>query len=213
MGMSIREALDQFELDNRARRLSPRTLEYHRFALTPFVAWCESHDARTVGGITPALIRAYLVSLQDRQLADNTIHGSARAIKRFLNFCVQEELIALSPMRKVRMPTIAKRILPAFTEAEVERLLAASWSKRDEAVILVLLDTGLRASEFVALDGSDVDLARGTVHVRQGKGGKDRTVYLGQQSREALGRYLEHRTIRPSGALWRNRRGEGRLTT
>lgn len=208
MSTSIRDALAQFELDNRSRRLSPHTLEHHRFHLGRFAAWCEAHDANTVGAITAPLIRACLVAMQDRNLSPHTVHGTARVIKRFLNFCVGEELIAQSPMRRVAMPRIPKTILPAFSEADVRRLLDACLTERDRAAILVLLDTGLRASEFIALDGSDVDLALGTVKVRQGKGGKDRTVYLGHRSREALGRYLQ----RADGPLWRNPRNGRRLT-
>lgn len=208
MSTSIRDALAQFELDNRSRRLSPHTLKHHRFHLGRFAAWCEANDANTVGAITAPLIRACLVAMQARNLSPHTVHGTARVIKRFLNFCVGEELIGQSPMRRVAMPRIPKTILPAFSEADVRRLLDACLTERDRAAILVLLDTGLRASEFVALNGQDVDLAIGTVKVRHGKGGKDRVTYLGHQSREALGRYLQQ----ADGPLWRNPRDGRRLT-
>lgn len=212
----ISDALALFELDNRARRFSPRTHQFYRFHLTPFAAWCAGHNAATVDAVTPALIRGYLVHLQDpdRGLADNTIHGSARAIKTFFNFCVREELIERSPMRKVTMPKVGKVILPAFTVDDARRLLAACETIRDRAAILFLLDTGLRASEFINLDGQDVDLHLGSVRVRRGKGDKDRMVYLGAHAAKALARYYL-RVGKPGKdePVWRGEKGGYRLTT
>ena len=87
------------------------------------------------------------------------------------------------------MPKVDKRILPAFTEAEVKQLLAACSGSRDKAIVLFLLDTGCRASEFIGLNGGDVDLKDGTARIRQGKGRKDRVVYLGSRTRRAMLRY------------------------
>ncbi len=109
-------------------------------------------------------------------------------------------------MRRVKMPRLDNRILPAFTEADVKALLDACLSGRDKAIVLFLLDTGLRASEFVALNLGDVDMASGAVMVRQGKGGKDRQVYLGAKTRQTLQRHLRRRRdAEPMGAsspLW-----------
>jgi integrase/recombinase XerD len=70
--------------------------------------------------------------------------------------------------------------------------------KRDQAIILTLLDTGLRASELSALKVNDVDLKSGKVQVKHGrlggaKGGKGRIVYLGKAARRAVWRYLAER--------------------
>lgn len=92
------------------------------------------------------------------------------------------------------------------------RLVKHAGGRRDRAIVLCLLDTGCRASEFVALSVGDVDTAAGAVMVRRGKGGKDRTVYLGVQARKALLRYLATRQApAPSLPLWVTIRG-GRLT-
>lgn len=68
-------------------------------------------------------------------------------------------------MAKVAMPELDKRILPAFQTDDVKRLLSACRNKRDRAAVLFLADTGLRASEFLNLNGGDVDLAMGTVQI------------------------------------------------
>lgn len=211
--ISLDGAYEIFMLDNRARRFTPKTLEFYRCQLQPFFAWCAQRDAARVEGVTPTLIRSYLVSLQERGLKDTSINSAARAIRAFLNFCVREELIVRSPMRKVAMPRIDRRILPALSVEEVDRLLAACRKPRDRAIVLFLLDTGVRSAEFVNLNAGDVDLASGEVRIRQGKGRKDRVTYMGLQSRKELHKCLTRRgALDPAEALWVNASTGARLT-
>jgi integrase/recombinase XerD len=72
---------------------------------------------------------------------------------------------------------------------------------RDAAILLCLLDTGARASEILAMDLTDANIARGAILVRHGKGGKPREVYLGKNSRTSLRRYLKQRKD-DNPALW-----------
>ena len=97
-----------------------------------------------------------------------------------------EDLIASNPMRKVRMPRLPKGIPPAFSEEDVNQLIAACTNYRDRAVVLFLLDSGCRAAEFIALNIEDVDLDEGIVHIRLGKGKRERTTYIGDSARNAL---------------------------
>lgn len=77
---------------------------------------------------------------------------------------------------------------------------------RDRAILLVLLDTGLRASELTALVYRDYDEKRGRLHVRHGKGDKERVVFLGDTSRMALWRYLAMREkLTPQSPLFATR--------
>jgi len=156
--------------------------------LGKFVTWCtENRNVATVDAITAAVVRAYLVHEQGRGLSPWTVHGAARAIRAFLRFCADDGLIDAAP--KFSMPKLPKETLPAFDPADVARLLDACEVTRDKLIVLTLLDTGLRAAELVALDGRDIDPATGAVNVRQGKGRKDRTVYLGTRTRRELARY------------------------
>ena len=118
-------ALASFLLDGEARRLTAATLTFYRDQLEPFLRHLHELHHSTLTAITPNDIRAYLVALQDRELADNSIHAAARAIKAFLNFCVREELLAVSPMGKVRMPKRDDKILPAFSPDDVKKILSA----------------------------------------------------------------------------------------
>jgi len=84
----------------------------------------------------------------------------------------------------------------------------AFFGDRDRAVLLCLLDTGCRASEFTAIAVEDIDLSTGQILVRAGKGGKPRMVFLGFKSRRALATYLRHVGNREESApLWVTREG------
>jgi site-specific recombinase XerD len=79
---------------------------------------------------------------------------------------------------------------------------------RDQAIMLCLLDTGCRASEFLSIDIGDVNFADGSVQLRHTKGRKACVVFLGAKSRREVLRYLRHRTdARPSSVLWTTRSG------
>ncbi len=205
--------LDSFLIDCRARRLAAGTIDFYRAKLRVFLAYLQGEEVQTVDAITPAVIRAYLAGMQDRGLKAHTQHASARAIRTWCNWLAAEGEIAQSPMKRVRMPKLDNPILPAFTPEEVQALLDACLISRDKAIVFVLLDTGVRARELLALDVGDVDLTTGAVMVRQGKGGKDRIVYLGAKTRQALQRYLRRRqdvSMGASSPLWVSRSG-GRL--
>jgi site-specific recombinase XerD len=64
---------------------------------------------------------------------------------------------------------------------------------RDATILLCLLDTGARANEFLSVNLDDINQARGDILIRQGKGRKTRTVYIGKLSKRALRRYLNQR--------------------
>lgn len=195
---TIEAAYETFLLDMRAQRFTQSTIDFYRYRLTAFIAWGNAHRANTLADITPTLLRSYLVHLQDRELADYSQHAAARAIRAFLNFCVREELLPLSPMHKVKMPKVDKRILPALSVADVKKLVKACKSERDKAIVLFLLDTGVRAAEFVRLNIADMDTDSGEIRVKQGKGRKDRPVYLGAKALRQLTRYLSRRKQRKS---------------
>ena len=184
---TLLDAINLHLLDCRSSGFTAKTLHFYRHELGKFQTRC---PVCLIDQIEPTHIKQYIVSLQEDGLKDTSVNCAARALRAFFYYCEREGLLATSPMRRVRMPRIAKKILPAYTEQDVHRLLAATAdNERNHAIMLVLLDTGLRSAELLNLRGDDID-REGTVHVRQGKGRKDRTVYLGARSQKALLRYF-----------------------
>ncbi|MCO6449312.1 MAG: tyrosine-type recombinase/integrase [Caldilineales bacterium] len=193
MPLHISQAMATFLLDAQARRLTASTLSFYRYQLQPFIAFLAEHDVVWPEHITPHHIRAYLVVLQRRGLKDNSVHAAARAIRRFCRFLVVEGLIPINPMQNVEMPRRAKHILPALDASDVEKLLQACTHARDGAIVLFLLDTGCRASELTNLNVGDVNIDADSVLIREGKGRKDREVFIGRATARQLVRYYRER--------------------
>lgn len=208
--LSLADTLASFTAARQAMGVTSRTLDFYRDTLPPFIAWCEAHGAPTIDAVTADHIRRYLVTLQERNLAAWTVHGAARAIKSLLRFAAADELIAVAP--KFTMPKLPKGILPAFEPSDIQKLLGVAERDRDKAIILFLLDTGIRAAEFVALRGGAVDISTGAVVVQTGKGQKGRMVYLGAKSRRALLKHWQERKPSATAALWVSSTTGERLT-
>jgi integrase/recombinase XerD len=143
-------SLEGFLLSREAMRCTPKTLEHYRYTLGSFTEYLADQDIHDVADITPHDIRAYLVGLQHRGLKDTTQHIHARGIRAWLNWLVDEGELDISPMKRVAMHRLEKRIPPPFSPREVQTLLAACDQRtvlgaRNYAIILTLLDTGLRA--------------------------------------------------------------------
>ncbi len=199
----LEQAALSFYLDRKANGRSSYTLTWYKTYVSALVDWLAEQGVTELGRITPTHIRSWLIELRERKLADRTIHHHASAARTFLNFCVDEGLLATSPMARVKMPALPKDILPAFSPEDVQRLIKFADTIRDRAIVLCLLDSGCRKNEFVALNVRDVDIEAGTVTVKQGKGKKDRTTFIGTKARRALNKYLNERPgHKPSDPLW-----------
>lgn len=222
----LEAALTAFLLDREARRCTPKTLEHYLYTVGGFVAFLAAQSVTTPQAITPHDVRAYLVSLQARGLKDTTQHAHARGIKAWLRWLVAEGDLDANPMDRVAMPRLERRIPPPFTPEDVRRLLAAcdrhtARGARDYALVLTLLDSGLRSAECCALRVGDVNLRTGLALV-MGKGRKQRQVRVGAKARGAIVRMLGWREDatgdgRGAAPMWMgydvNRRPRGALTT
>lgn len=206
------DAFDMFMLDCEARRLTPATRQFYQYKLAPFVRWCEAEGLHALHELTAHHIRRYLISVSRRNLTSQYQHNIARAIRAFLNYCVRDELIEKSPFDKVQMPRLEKKILDALSPADIHAILRNCLSERDKALCLFLLDSGVRASELVALNVGDIDLKTGIVLVRLGKGQKARNTYIGARTRKQLKRYwAERRDTRPHTPAFASEFKTGRL--
>lgn len=207
-----------FMLDCESRGFAPKTIEFYSDRLGLFLRYCDGQEATTLADLTPTLIRSFLAGLQQRQkrgeLSSATVHSYARAIRTFCYFLVREDLLAVSPFAKVKMPKLESKVLPALTAGEVQSILKVCKYERDKAIVLFMLDTGVRAGELCALNVSDVD-GEGAVTVRMGKGQKGRVTYAGAKTRKQLLRYFAlERGGRPAhdDPLFVSQKGKARLT-
>lgn len=191
--------VELFILDRRAAGLSSRTVDYYIDKLKPFIEFCEGQLIKSVLKVDAQVLREYMLSLAGSGHNKGGQHAHYRAVRAFLYWFELEMEPAgwKNPIKKVRAPKVPQEILKPVKIDEVKELLKACdksniFGLRDAAIFYMLFDTGLRASELLSLNRSDVDQI-GTVTVRHGKGGKDRIVFIGKKSRLALRRYLNAR--------------------
>jgi site-specific recombinase XerD len=199
----LEQALSIFLMDLKAAGRSSSTIRFYQREVALFSRFLGASPLHA----SPDDLRRYFVHLRDLRNA----HGLAaawRALRAFYNWAAREGFIPESPMRALTPPRPPQDVLPAIPEEHIKKMLAAAASWRDRAIILVLLDTGLRASELLRLRIKDVDLESGVIIVR-GKGGHAAPVYLGNRSRAALTRYLalERQNPQPDEPLFVSARG------
>ncbi|MCO6451007.1 MAG: tyrosine-type recombinase/integrase [Caldilineales bacterium] len=206
-------ATKSFLLSREAMGCTGQTLAWYRNYLGKITDYFLSEGLTNVTSIRPDHVRRLYVDLQHKGLAEQTIFNYATVLKAYCNYLVEEGMLEVSPMDKVKMPRLPRRIMPAFSPDDVAKLVDACLNNRDAAIVLCLLDSGCRAAEFVALNIGDVDVENGTVSIHRGKGKKDRVTFLGAKARKALLRCLMERTdVKPGAPLWQSHNTGERLT-
>lgn len=140
-----------------------------------------------------------------------TVKTYHRILRAFFNWLVAEGEIEQSPMERIPAPVDRPDEIQPFTREQLEKLLkAADRSKhplRDEAILLLLMDTGMRAEELCSLTWDDVNLQEAYCRIRDGKGGKGRVAPLAPATKRALYKYLNEREYEPNTALFLSDRG------
>ncbi|MBV8561781.1 MAG: tyrosine-type recombinase/integrase [Actinobacteria bacterium] len=178
--------------------LSDATRRAYRNDVEEFARWLGDRPLDAVDVRTLVDYTAYLGSARNGRgkLAPATVARKLAAVRAFLRH-------ALGPARvpDARLaPKRGRRLPDAPREAEVERVLDSlagdgPLELRNRALIELVYSAGLRSAEAVGLDLGDVDFEQELVHVRSGKGGKDRVVPLGEEAAHWVARYL--RDARP----------------
>jgi len=209
----LHRAADVFLLDREVQGCTRLTLVWYRTYVDRLVTWLTSQGVNSPDAVTLDHLRAYMHHVQARGLAPKTVHHHAAATKIFTKWLHGEGLATTDPGARLPRPKVPKKVLPALSKEDVAKLLQACDCERDKALLLFMLDTGARRTETAEVNVGDVDTRTGAVIIRQGKGQKGRTVYLGVQSRRTVARYLlTLADARPDAPLWTSLNTGDRLT-
>lgn len=182
--VALRDAWTDFILSRQAMQCTTRTLENYQWVLGKFITWLENQGITAPDQVTARHVRQYLALYADK--SDWYLNGHARAIRTLLRFWHKEGYLP-QPIT-FDMPKVRQKRLPFLTAEQVKQVLAMC-NTREKAIILLIVDSGLRRQEVCNLNRSDIDLQTGVVRVRQGKGRKDRIVVIGATTRRALLKY------------------------
>jgi site-specific recombinase XerD len=219
---ALPDLLAAWVLDARAGNQSPQSLD-KKDVVVRQLHWFLGH--RSFESCGAFELRQFLVYLQEGHTEPGGRWGIARltaplrpvtvrdyyiTLHAFFAWLERQGLLPASPMERIGAPEYNRDDIEPFTPQQVEALKAQTRGtdhpRRDLAILLFFLDTGVRASELCALRLSDVDRLQRSARV-MGKGRKKRTVYFGAKTAGVLWRYLQEYPRDESGPLFLSDRG------
>ncbi len=205
---SLETALNLWNEDSRAQGFSERYVYTRTSILKNFFWWLSNAEGAelTAESLTPSTIRGFLAYLREpapdgrfgsshpnakKQVRPATLNRNYRDVKTFISFMDAEGLLTSDPLQNVKAPKVPKDQVQPLSNEEVGALVNAtahtSFPERNKAIVLFLLDTGLRLSELCSLKVGDLQASCVSV---VGKGNKRRVVYFGTATRRNLNTYL-----------------------
>ncbi|WP_326547036.1 tyrosine-type recombinase/integrase [Mycolicibacterium sp. ND9-15] len=215
VALDLAALLPSWELSLRAERKSEQTIKSYCDGVRAFLRWCDSR------GHSPALdrdlMKAFVADLLDDGAEPATARARQLGMRRFSAWLAEEGEIDADPLLGLKAPRLDAKVVNSLTDDELRRLIKACSGKdfrdrRDEAIVRLMLETGMRAGELIGLTLDAIDLERGVVTVHRGKGGKGRTAPFGPQTARAVDRYIRARRahrLAGTAALWLGDRGKG----
>lgn len=199
------------------RGYSENTIAAYRNDLTQLADFVAAEKAKGLMGKYDDILKAYLLKLRERRYSTATMARKIASARSFFKFMVDSGRLSQNPMENLRSPQVRRHTLQFLSPFDYRSLVAEAAkastpeAKRDLVILELLYGTGLRISELVSLNVTDVDLERSCIHVNS-----RREVPFDQRMGELLRNFLKN--DRPGllydeeeQALFLNRRGQ-RLT-
>lgn len=206
--ITLSQAIEGWQLSADSRRLSPNTIREYHVTFRKFRAWLDADPP--LAKITKTQVKEFLAA-QDH-LTKKSLLNYHIGLSSLWTWAVQEDIIPVQIIRQIPRPSPEKRDIQPYTETDIRAMLGSlktsqSYSRpgkketthslahaeRHRAILLVLLDTGIRAGELCGLDIHDMDQRNHEIFVF-GKGSKERRVPFCAGTGQAVWRYLTQRT-------------------
>jgi len=172
------------------RNLSKHTVKNYLNTLKHFAVWLDV----PIEEVTPKKVLAYIDLLLDKNLKPKTINCHLDSIRGFYEYLRSEEdLIIPNPVKTGYALKLSKPLPKHLRDEQISTLLGVITKARDRAMFMLMLRCGLRVEEVANLSLAAMDLKRRRIYVLNGKGAKDRVVYVSNDAYDALVRYLRLR--------------------
>lgn len=185
------------------RNYSQASLNAAKWALKMFLGWAQERSLSCPDEITKPILESYQGWLYRYEKADGeplsvrTQCARLGTLQRFFSWLCKSGRLLANPAADLELPRKPYHALPkVLNQEELRRLMGQPdvtdpLGLRDRAILELLYASGMRRSELVSLDLSDIDLTVASVHVRKGKGGKGRLLPLGAGAMRWLQAYLD----------------------
>lgn len=210
-GIQLGKLAQHFEAYNRSEGKSPATVHWYCRVLTYFGNYLKEHNLPdTLGDLNVYVVRDFILYLQTRKkwndhpyisnprgnLAAISVQTYVRALKAFFAWLRREGYTEEDILSGLKPPRAPQKLVEVLTNDEVKRILGCvdpntATGCRDTAIVITLLDTGLRLSEVTNLKMANSHIDEGYLKV-MGKGSKERIVPIGGLAQKVLLRYAYH---------------------
>jgi site-specific recombinase XerD len=202
--LDLSRVTESYLLACRANGLSPRTTHWYDQKLRGFVDYLAGRRLPLhADDLTLETLRGFVAHLQGQRISAFTVRGYVQVIKGLYTWLTEEGYLDDNPIVRAKMPKTPRYVVKPLEEGDLRRLLAAidhrrPQGSRDLAIVLLLVDTGMRLGELAGLSLADGEeaLRQGMVKVF-GKGSRERYVPVGKAAQNALRRYMH--LARPQG--------------
>jgi site-specific recombinase XerD len=177
------------------RNVSPNTVKNYLHGLKHFVLWLDV----PIETVTYRKIGAYIDYLLSQRLKPKTINCYLNGICQFYHYLADEEgMQIVNPVRKPNIMKLPRGLPKHLKDEQIEILFNNLKGYRDRAMFMIMLRCGLRVEEVAHLAIGDIDLKRRMLLIQDGKGAKDRIVYI---SNDALYALLDYLKVRPTNKV------------
>ena len=177
------------------RNVSPNTVKSYLNGLKHFVVWLDVPIEET----TYRKIVAYMDYLLGKRLRPKTVNCYLNSVCQFYHYLSEEEEVQIvNPVKKPNIMKLPRGLPKHLNEEHIEILFKNLKGPRDRAMFMIMLRCGLRVEEVAHLSLGNIDLKRRILFIQDGKGAKDRIVYI---SNDALAALLEYLRVRPSNKV------------
>jgi site-specific recombinase XerD len=195
--VKLSEAVDLFLYDRKVRGCGFEAMKAYKQHCTLFASFLNDIGVIDISQLDARGIEKYLDSLRTRdqlrrdgKLSPVSIHKRMKHVRTFLLWLVRKGHVSKDVDLSFPMPKLKERLPKALSPEQVKALLTVKMSERDRAVLYLMLGSGLRRSEVTELTLDDLDALRGRVHVRHGKGDKERYALFGLATADCLRAWL-----------------------
>jgi site-specific recombinase XerD len=189
--MQMTHVIINFRRYLKRRNYSPHTVKYYLNIIKQYVIWVDV----ALELATPEKVDMYIDHLLRKRMNPASINLYLVIIRVFYDYLRYEEKVDLTnPVKRNRRLRVPKPLPRSLRDPEVERLFGVIKGKRDVAMFKLMLRCGLRVEEVSNLSFGHIDLKKRRIIVQQGKGGKDRVVYISDDAHDALVAYLKTRS-------------------
>ncbi|MFC2004562.1 tyrosine-type recombinase/integrase [Chloroflexota bacterium] len=217
--LTINEVISRYEISNQADGKSPRTIAWYTEMLMSFSGYMKVElKCYDLSAFNIDTVRSYIIYLhnkpkfqghpftpqQNKLLSPRTVQCHVRALKAFASWLYVEDYTAHNSLQNLKLPKAASKIMEPLTSQEVKKIARSinkkSYSgERNHAMLVTILDSGLRASEAAGITLDNLNLRDGYIKIT-GKGDKERIVPIGKFVQVELLHYIEKVRPQPYGS-------------